>query len=111
MGAATVVSTLSLMGTSSFVVDSLQTKRKFPPSCYKDGRAQPRPTSLARNFCAYTDVVILYIVVSLVDRWHEAASRTVTAVGVRRDKAALSSGCKSHPAKRSSRKQPEQLWR
>ena len=31
--------------------------------------------------------------------------------GVRRDKAALSSGCKSHPAKRSSRKQPEQLWR
>jgi hypothetical protein len=31
--------------------------------------------------------------------------------GVRREKAALSSGCKPHPAKRSSRKQPEQLWR
>ncbi len=26
-------------------------------------------------------------------------------------KAALSSGCKAHPAKRSSRKQPEQSWR
>jgi hypothetical protein len=34
-----------------------------------------------------------------------------SAVGVRRDKAALSSGCKPHPAIRSSRKQPEQAWR
>jgi hypothetical protein len=34
-----------------------------------------------------------------------------SAIGVRRGKAALSSGCKSHPANRSSRKQPEQLWR
>ena len=35
-----------------------------------------------------------------------------TAVpGVRRDKAALSSGCKPHPAIRSSRKQSEQSWR
>src|SRR5262249_27322049 len=34
-----------------------------------------------------------------------------SAIPVRRDKAALSSGCKSHPATRSSRKQPEQLWR
>ena len=35
-----------------------------------------------------------------------------TAVtGVRRDKAALSSGCKAHPAIRSSRKQSEQSWR
>ena len=32
-------------------------------------------------------------------------------VGVRRDKAALSSGCEAHPAIRSSRKQPEQAWR
>ena len=31
--------------------------------------------------------------------------------GVRRDKAALSSGCKPHPAIRSSRKQSEQSWR
>ena len=31
--------------------------------------------------------------------------------GVRRDKAALSSGCKPHPATRSSRKQSEQSWR
>jgi hypothetical protein len=30
---------------------------------------------------------------------------------LRRDKAALSSGCKSHPAIRSSRKQSEQAWR
>lgn len=30
---------------------------------------------------------------------------------VRRAKAALSSGCKPHPAKCSSRKQPEQSWR
>ena len=34
-----------------------------------------------------------------------------TVVGVRRDKAALSSGCKPHPAIRSSRKQSEQSWR
>src|SRR6516225_10568855 len=33
-----------------------------------------------------------------------------TETGVRRDKAALSSGCKPHPAIRSSRKQPEQAW-
>jgi hypothetical protein len=31
--------------------------------------------------------------------------------GVRRDKAALSSGCKAHPAFRSSRKRSEQSWR
>jgi hypothetical protein len=36
---------------------------------------------------------------------------SMTALGVRRDKAALSSGCKPHPAIRSSRKQPEQAWR
>jgi hypothetical protein len=30
---------------------------------------------------------------------------------VRRDKAALSSGCKAHPAIRSGRKQSEQSWR
>jgi hypothetical protein len=32
-------------------------------------------------------------------------------IGVRREKAALSGGCKAHPAFRSSRKQPEQSWR
>ena len=31
-----------------------------------------------------------------------------SGLGVRRDKAALSSGCRSHPAIHSSRKQPEQ---
>ena len=36
---------------------------------------------------------------------------TTTSMGVRRDKAALSSGCEPHPAIRSSRKQPEQAWR
>jgi hypothetical protein len=35
----------------------------------------------------------------------------MTQMGVRRDKAALSSGCKPHPAIRSSRKQPEQAWK
>jgi hypothetical protein len=35
----------------------------------------------------------------------------MAAPGVRRDKAALSSGCKPHPAIRSSRKQSEQSWR
>ena len=35
----------------------------------------------------------------------------VAAFGVRRAKAALSSGCKAHPAIRSSRKQSEQSWR
>ena len=37
--------------------------------------------------------------------------RLRSAIGVRRDKVALSSGCKPHPAIRSSRKQPEQAWR
>ena len=32
-------------------------------------------------------------------------------MGVRRGKAVLSSGCKPHPAIRSSRKQSEQSWR
>ena len=36
---------------------------------------------------------------------------TTTSMGVRRDKAALSSGSEAHPAIRSSRKQPEQAWR
>jgi transposase len=40
----------------------------------------------------------------------ERALRTIP-MGVRRAKAALSSGCESHPAKCSSRKQPEQSWR
>jgi hypothetical protein len=35
----------------------------------------------------------------------------MTGFGVRRDKAALSSGCEAHPAIRSSRKQSEQSWR
>jgi len=35
----------------------------------------------------------------------------MSGVGVRRDKAALSSGWKAHPAKCSSRKQPEQSGR
>ena len=39
------------------------------------------------------------------------AARSMTGFGVRRDKAALSSGCKAHPAIRSSRKQSEQSWR
>jgi hypothetical protein len=38
------------------------------------------------------------------------APRTA-GIGVRREKAALSSGCKAHPAIRSSRKQSEQSWR
>jgi hypothetical protein len=37
--------------------------------------------------------------------------RQMSAIGVRRDKAALSSGCKPHPAIRSSRKRSEQSWR
>ena len=37
--------------------------------------------------------------------------RRMSAIGVRRDKAALSSGCKPHPAIRSRRKQSEQSWR
>ena len=37
--------------------------------------------------------------------------RRTAAIGVRRAKAALSSGCKAHPAIRSSRKQSEQSWR
>ena len=39
------------------------------------------------------------------------AVRQTAAFGVRREKAALSSGCKPHPATRSSRKRSEQSWR
>jgi hypothetical protein len=39
------------------------------------------------------------------------AFRRMSQMGVRRAKAALSSGCKAHPAIRSSRKQSEQSWR
>jgi len=39
------------------------------------------------------------------------ADLRMAGMGVRRDKAALSSGCKPHPAIRSSRKQSEQSWR
>jgi len=42
---------------------------------------------------------------------HVCERGMMTAIGVRRGKAALSSGCESHPANSSSRKQPEQLWR
>jgi len=35
----------------------------------------------------------------------------MSAVHVRREKAAVSSGCKPHPVIRSSRKQSEQSWR
>src|SRR5215475_6977904 len=42
-----------------------------------------------------------------VGLWRKAAS----GFHVRREKAALSSGCKPHPAIRSSRKQSEQSWR
>jgi hypothetical protein len=35
----------------------------------------------------------------------------MTAIGVRREKAALSSGCEAHPAIRSRRKRSEQSWR
>ena len=37
--------------------------------------------------------------------------QAMSASGVRRAKAALSSGCKPHPANRSSRKQSELSWR
>jgi hypothetical protein len=41
----------------------------------------------------------------------ELARAATSAIGVRREKAALSSGCKAHPAIRSCRKQSEQSWR
>ena len=40
-----------------------------------------------------------------------ADHRRTAGTGVRREKAALSSGCKAHPATRSSRKRSEQSWR
>jgi DNA primase len=47
----------------------------------------------------------------LVGGFHIEQLGQTTAFGVRRDKAALSSGCEAHPAIRSSRKQSEQSWR
>ena len=49
--------------------------------------------SLVRMKTDYLDVV----------QFHASPSRRTSAMGVRRDKAALSSGCKPHPAIRSSR--------
>jgi hypothetical protein len=46
-----------------------------------------------------------------IDPTGSATVARTAGVGVRRDKAALSSGCKAHPAIRSSRKQSEQSWR
>ena len=45
----------------------------------------------------------------IISRSFVQRERPVMACAVK--KAALSSGCKAHPAKRSSRKQPEQSWR
>jgi hypothetical protein len=45
------------------------------------------------------------------DLTRQPAVPRTAGIGVRRDKAALSSGCKTHPAIRSSRKQSEQSWR
>jgi hypothetical protein len=42
---------------------------------------------------------------------YSGPSQRTTALGVRRDKVALSSGWKAHPAIRSRRKQSEQSWR
>jgi hypothetical protein len=41
---------------------------------------------------------------------HSTYDWRTAGYGVRREKAALSSGCKAHPAIRSSRKQSEQSW-
>jgi hypothetical protein len=46
-----------------------------------------------------------------VERFYAVVPHRKAGMGVRRDKAALSSGCEAHPAIRSSRKQPEQAWR
>ncbi len=52
------------------------------------------------------------LVGALSARLRRPRMRSATsAIRVRREKAALSSGCEPHPAKRSSRKQPEQSWR
>ena len=48
---------------------------------------------------------------ALNDLTHTPRRRGMAGICVRREKAALSSGCKSHPGERSSRKQPEQSWR
>jgi hypothetical protein len=40
-----------------------------------------------------------------------SSRRAMAAFGVRREKAAPSSGCEAHPAIRSRRKQSEQSWR
>jgi len=44
-----------------------------------------------------------------VESRHSVSVPRTAAYGVRREKAALSSGCKAHPAIRSSRAEPEQL--
>ena len=66
-------------------------------------------TTLGRNILPLQREGLVAVVKGSVDR--RSKELRVTEAGVRREKAALSSGCKAHPAIRSSRKQSEQSWR
>jgi hypothetical protein len=65
-------------------------------------------------------IMSVAMLIMIPSDWHQDSAvpeiaddevSAMTAYGVRREKAALSSGCKAHPAIRSSRKQSEQSWR
>jgi len=68
------------------------------------------PTLLFHEF-KVTSLQSLFICVSFGDFHSCIVTLRAYFFHVRRAKAALSSGCKAHPAIRSSRKQPEQAWR
>src|SRR4029077_8771883 len=68
-----------------------------------------KPTSQTGRGLATPVMIELASAFHPTRQWSAPSERT--ALGVRRDKAALSSGCKPHPAIHSSRKQPEQAWR
>src|SRR6266850_943356 len=85
----------------------LMAKQRLPGPIfhYIDGAADDEVT-YRRNTEAYERCDLVPNVLAGV----ESIDMSTTAMGVRRDKAALSSGCEAHPAIRSSRKQPEQAW-
>src|SRR6202048_4699664 len=86
----------------------LMARRRLPGPIfhYIDGAADDEVT-YRRNTEAYERCDLVPNVLAGV----ESIDMSTTVMWVRRDKAALSSGCEAHPAIRSSRKQPEQAWR
>jgi hypothetical protein len=77
----------------------------FAATLIQRGKTRPRDAASAHQ-CRTPQSVP-----AMARRIHHCRLRRTAASGGRRDKAALSSGCKPQPGNRSRRKQPEQAWR